>query len=63
MYFSDDHKNYLIEMLNDNKFIFTSKLADFINFGEKNDPFVIAPLKKMEGKEHSEFADIVATDK
>lgn len=50
-------------MLNDNKFIFTSKLADFINFGEKNDPFVIAPLKKMEGKEHSEFADIVATDK
>lgn len=40
-------------MLNDNKFIFASKLGDVINFGEKNDPFLIAPLKKGENKEQS----------
>ena len=37
-------------MLNDNQFIFTSAFGEFINFGEKNDPFVIVPLKKAEGK-------------
>lgn len=37
-------------MLNDNQFLFTSALGEFINFGEKNDPFVIVPLKKAEGK-------------
>lgn len=42
-------------MLNDNKFIFSSKLGDLINFGEKNDPFLLAPLKKAEGKEQSEL--------
>lgn len=35
-------------MLNDNQFIFMSKLGDYINFGEKNDPFIIVPLKKAE---------------
>lgn len=37
-------------MLNDNKFIFQSILGNVINFGEKNDPFLIAPLKKADGK-------------
>ena len=37
-------------MLNDNQFLFTSILGELINFGEKNDPFVIVPLKKAEGK-------------
>jgi hypothetical protein len=37
-------------MLNDNKFIFSSKLGDLINFGDKNDPFLLAPIKKAEGK-------------
>lgn len=53
IYFSDDQENYLIKMLNDTKFIFTSQLSNLINFGDKNDPFLLAPLKKAEGKEKS----------
>lgn len=46
IFLSDDQENYLIRMLNDTKFIFTSQLSNFINFGDKNDPFFLAPLKK-----------------
>ena len=63
IYLSDDQENYLIKILNDNKFIFTSQLSNFINFGDKNDPFLLAPLKKAEGKEKSEFLQIVSIEK
>ena len=59
IYYSEDQENYLLKILNDNKFIFSSPLSNFINFGEKNDPFIIAPLLKAEGKEKSMFLEIV----
>ena len=46
IYYSDEQTNYLIKALNDNKFIFNSSLSSVINFAEKNDPFIIVPLKK-----------------
>jgi hypothetical protein len=32
--------------LNDNKFIFSSKLASALSFAEKNDPFLLVPVKR-----------------
>ena len=63
IYYSEEQKNYLIQILNDNKFIFSSQLSSAINFGEKNDPFIIAPLKKADGKEKSEFNEIIEIDR
>ena len=40
-----------MELLNDTNFIFKSPLANVINCGTKNDPFVLSPLKKAKGKE------------
>ena len=53
----------MLEILNDNKFIFNSQLSSAITFAEKNDPFIIVPLKKSEGKEQSEYYEIFAIDK
>jgi len=39
-----------VKILNDNKFIFSSKLAGGLAFAEKNDPFLLVPVKKAEGK-------------
>ena len=50
-------------MLNDNKFIFSSKLSGTLNFAEKNDPFIIVPLKRLDGAEASLFTEIVESDK
>lgn len=59
VYLTDDSKNILLEILNDNKFIFTSKLVNFISFGEKNDPFILAPLKKPEGSSNKQMMEII----
>ena len=53
IYYSDDQKNYLLQILNDNKFIFNSQLSSVVTFAEKNDPFILIPLKKSEDKEQS----------
>lgn len=52
-----------MKLLNDNKFIFNSKLALALSFAEKNDPFLLIPIKKSEGKEASLFIEIVALKK
>lgn len=50
VYLTDSQENYLLKILNDNKFIFSSKLAGALSFGEKNDPFLLVPAKRSEGK-------------
>lgn len=46
-------------MLNDNKFIFNSKLASALTFAEKNDPFILHPIRKRDEGESSMFLLIV----
>lgn len=50
IFYNDNQQNYLVKILNDNKFIFSSALAGALNFAEKNDPFLLLPLKKAEGR-------------
>lgn len=63
VYYNDNQENYLIRLLNDNHFIFNSKLALALSFADKNDPFLLAPLRRAEGKEASLFLDILHLDK
>lgn len=63
IYYNDNQENYLIRLLNDNHFIFNSKLALALPFADKNDPFLLAPLRKSEGKEASLFLDILTLPK
>ena len=43
-------KNYLLVILNDNKFIGTSFLCNFYSFATNNDPFLLKPLLVLEQK-------------
>jgi hypothetical protein len=52
-----------MRLLNDNHFIFNSKLALALAFADKNDPFLLAPLRRAEGKEASLFLDILQLPK
>ena len=46
IFITESQENYLLKLLNDNKFIFSSKLASALSFGEKNDPFILVPVKR-----------------
>lgn len=63
VFYNDNQENYLIRLLNDNHFIFNSKLALAVPFADKNDPFLLAPLRRAEGKEASLFIDILTLPK
>ena len=63
VFYNETQQNYLIKMLNDNKFIFNSKVASALTFAEKNDPFLLVPLRKTEAKEASMFLSIVQLSK
>lgn len=45
-YYTHSNENYLLKLLNDNHFVFSSELSEGLNFGERNDPFIIVPLKR-----------------
>lgn len=63
IFYNDNQENYLVKLLNDNKFLFNSKLSLALNFAEKNDPFLLFPVKKAEGKESSLFWEIIQLPK
>ena len=51
IFYTDNQENYLLTILNDNRFIGASPLTQSVTFADKNDPFLLVPLKKAEGKE------------
>ena len=50
--------NVLIELLNDTSFILHSEIANLVDMGTKNDPFLLSPIRKAEGKESSPYLHI-----
>lgn len=55
-------ENYLVRILNDTNFLGNTILADNLRLANKNDPFLLRPLREEKTTSNARFIEVVDCD-